>query len=325
MQLFYLFSLHTFVDEVLTHHISFCFDAIPYSNSQANALDEDVQALQKAFTRTTAEAEVLRQKFEAAERTLEAANGLLGKLSGEKQRWDAQCQELRASLRSLPCQVLLAAAFVCYAGAHAEDRRRALLADWCAACDVDAGEFDVLRFLSTESQLLAWKSSGLPADLLSLENAVIMEQLGNHGPVPFVIDPGLRATAWLQRSFIGAVTVDGSSGTAVATTTKSSSSSSSQQSSAAGSVESIAHQDARFVTALELAVRFGKALIVTECDAVDALLMPLLRRDSVVQGPRRMVPLGDKLVDFAPGFRLILATRSPGAPLSRSIFRVFLH
>jgi dynein heavy chain 2 len=124
--------------------------------------------------------------------------------------------------------VLLASAFVCYAGAHAEDVRRTLLADWCAACEVEAGEggskhgvsgdgnegaagsggsggsegFDVLRFLSTESQLLAWKSAGLPADQLSLENAVILEQLDNSGPVPFVIDPGLRATAWLQKAFV---------------------------------------------------------------------------------------------------------------------------
>ena len=74
-------------------------------------------------------------------------------------------------------------------------------------------------------------------------------------------------------------------------------------------------QDARFVTALELAVRFGKTLIVSECDRIEPMLVPLLRRDAVVQGPRRMVPLGDKLVDFAPGFRLVLATRSPAPDL----------
>lgn len=141
---------------------------------------------------------------------------------------DCTSFNLRASLRQLPAHVLLASAFVCYAGAHAEDVRRALLADWCAACEVEAGGsgsgkqgsegneggaggsgnggtsegFDVLRFLSTESQLLAWKSAGLPADQLSLENAVILEQLDNSGPVPFVIDPGLRATAWLQKAFV---------------------------------------------------------------------------------------------------------------------------
>ena len=77
----------------------------------------------------------------------------------------------------------------------------------------------------------------------------------------------------------------------------------------------ISPQDARFVTALELAVRFGKTLIVSECDRIEPMLVPLLRRDAVVQGPRRMVPLGDKLVDFAPGFRLVLATRSPAPDL----------
>ncbi len=54
-------------------------------------------AFEPAF-QTTAEAEVLRQKFEAAERTLVAANGLLGKLAGEKARWDAQVVDLRYGL-----------------------------------------------------------------------------------------------------------------------------------------------------------------------------------------------------------------------------------
>ena len=34
------------------------------------------------------------------------------------------------------------------------------------------------------------------------------------------------------------------------------------------------------------------------------------------QGPRRVVPLGDKLVDYAPAFRLMLLTRNPSPDLS---------
>lgn len=43
-------------------------------------------------------------------------------------------------------------------------------------------------------------------------------------------------------------------------------------------------QDTNFLTALELAVRFGKTLIIQEMDGVEPVLYPLLRKDLVVQG-----------------------------------------
>lgn len=44
--------------------------------------------------------------------------------------------------------------------------------------------------------------------------------------------------------------------------------------------------DPRFTTALELAVRFGKTLIVAEVDRIEPILFPLLRMDLDRQGPR---------------------------------------
>ena len=43
-------------------------------------------------------------------------------------------------------------------------------------------------------------------------------------------------------------------------------------------------QDSNFTTALELAVRFGKTLIIQEMDGVEPILYPLLRKDLVSQG-----------------------------------------
>lgn len=47
--------------------------------------------------------------------------------------------------------------------------------------------------------------------------------------------------------------------------------------------------DARFATTLELAVRFGKTLVVAEVDRLEPLLFPLLRGDLERQGPRFVV------------------------------------
>ena len=43
-------------------------------------------------------------------------------------------------------------------------------------------------------------------------------------------------------------------------------------------------QDANFATQLELAVRFGKTLIIQEVDGVEPMLYPLLRGDLIAQG-----------------------------------------
>ncbi|KAF5921105.1 hypothetical protein HPG69_018505 [Diceros bicornis minor] len=70
-------------------------------------------------------------------------------------------------------------------------------------------------------------------------------------------------------------------------------------------------QDSNFITTLELAVRFGKTLIIQEMDGVEPVLYPILRRDLVAQGPRYVVQIGDKIIDYNEEFRLFLSTRNP--------------
>ena len=59
------------------------------------------------------------------------------------------------------------------------------------------------------------------------------------------------------------------------------------------------------MTALELAVRFGKTLIIQEVDGVEPILYPVLRKDFTSQGPRFVVQIGEKGVDYNENFRLV--------------------
>ena len=56
--------------------------------------------------------------------------------------------------------------------------------------------FSFKRVMSTESELLQWKSLGLPADDLSQENGLVISNLADR--VPLVIDPASAATDWLK-------------------------------------------------------------------------------------------------------------------------------
>ncbi len=74
---------------------------------------------------------------------------------------------------------------------------------------------------------LRWKSLGLASDSLSLENSVM---IFNTASVPLLLDPNNQAIEWLKKS---------------------------QE-----KIEAISQRHPKFTNSLELAVRFGKELLI---------------------------------------------------------------
>ena len=98
--------------------------------------------------------------------------------------------------------------------------------------------------------MLTWKKEGLPADILSQENAIMI--LNTHR-TPLIIDPAPQATGWLKQSL---------------------------KANSEG-LEILNHQDNKFNTTLELSIRFGKILIILEVDGIESMLFPVLRKDLI--------------------------------------------
>lgn len=192
-------------------------------------------------------------------------------------RWSTQVNDLEEQLKILPKLSLLSSGFITYLASQSEDKRLDYMNKWKQTLSVEE-KFDVRKFLSTESEQLVWKSQGLPSDELSMENAMVIlrSQL-----CPFLVDPSSRATDWLKTHLKDK------------------------------KVEVINQQDNNFTTQLELAVRFGKTLIVQEVDGVEPVLYPVLRKDLAAQGPRHVVQIGEKTIDYNPDFRIYLTTRNP--------------
>jgi dynein heavy chain 2, cytosolic len=269
--------------------------------SALDAVDQQVAELKNRFSQRTAEAAELKLGLEKAKGTLEAAQELIGKLLAEKDRWERQVNEYGEEITGLPRRTLLAAASLTYLGAEAEDRRTAAVKQWCELVGVK--RFELARFLSTESELLRWRSQSLPSDQLSVENAL---GIMNTVRWPFIIDPSDRAMAWLMAA-VGPSGNGGGGATAGGTGGAAESGSKAN----ARVVESVSLQDANFNTALELAVRFGKTLVIRDASCVPPVLFPILRRDVICQGERQLVYIGDKLVDYHPSFRVFMITRNP--------------
>ena len=62
--------------------------------------------------------------------TLDKAENLIKKLSGEQSRWKAQAAQLRSDLQKLPKKMMLAAGFCIYLAKLPEDVRADMIVKW---------------------------------------------------------------------------------------------------------------------------------------------------------------------------------------------------
>lgn len=119
---------------------------------------------------------------------------------------------------------------------------------------------------------------------LSIENAAAIKTALQ---TPFLVDPNGTAGEWLRNS--------------------------ASQAANGGTADNISMHDPRLATTLELAVRFGKSLIITGADMIHPILIDVLRRDFVSRGSGSTVQVGDKSVDVDESFRIILVSGSAEA------------
>eukprot|EP01033_Poteriospumella_lacustris_P002713 gene2718-1970_t len=243
-------------------------------------IDTRIDAMKREFASRTAEAERLKANLSIAGTTLDKAEKLIGQLSGEQTRWKTQAGQLRGDLSKLPLKMLLAAGFATYLAKTPEDVRATMLARWQEVVGIHS--FTFKRTLTTESELLQWKAMGLPSDDLSQENGLVIRYAQDR--VPFIIDPASAATSWLK--------------TILAQDKN-------------RPLEVVTQFDTRFLNQVELAVRFGKTLLILEADGLEPALYPLCRKDLCHQGPRYVVTIGDKTIDYNENFQMYLVTRNP--------------
>jgi dynein heavy chain 2 len=239
-------------------------------------IDEKVAGLKVTFGKKTAEGEMLKLDLQKAEDKIKKASNLLEKLSGESGRWQTSLDDIKVGLNDVPYHSLMASSFVNYLANKDEGERMAKLSHWQNLVKISG--FSLVEFMSDESEILEFVSQGLPSDQLSVENALISL---NTYKSPLIIDPNYALSQWL----VGKLKAD-------------------------TQLEVVSSQEKKIVSILEICIRFGKTLIVNEVDEVESLYFNILRKDLKKQGPRLMVSIGDKTVDWSDNFQLIFMSRN---------------
>ena len=242
-------------------------------------LDEDVAKYKEEFSQKTKEAQTLKKNLEKVEGTLSKATSLLDKLKDEKVRWHEQLTEISAEVKNLPFFSLLSSSYSCYLSDKDEIDRENKLNYWCKMCK--GAVFNFINFNFNESITLKWKSEGHPSDALSIQNTSIYLKSSS---VPLIIDPSTRIVAWIKNSF-------------------------GQDQTLSKNFESVSAADQKFATHFELSIRFGKTLLVEDLTDLNGMYYPMLRTELVMIGARKVYMIGEKIVDYNEGFKLILSTR----------------
>ena len=254
-------------------------------------LEESIDSFKREYASLISETQALSNEMHTVETRVARSVRLLDGLSSERERWEHGREAFDAQVKTLPGDALLCAAMITYAGFFDQACREALWHAWVArlgSCNVPVrAALSFADTLSTADERAVWQNLGLRSDSLSIENAVMLQRCTR---VPLLIDPSGRAVSFAQGLFAHAQPAITS------------------------------FLDGGFAQVLERALRFGMPLIITDAEYFDPILMPVLNAEKRRTGGRLLVRVGTSDVDWAPSFRLILATRYAGLVLAPHVF-----
>eukprot|EP00076_Gallus_gallus_P026085 XP_015148872.1 dynein heavy chain 12, axonemal isoform X4 [Gallus gallus] len=163
------------------------------------AVENRLAALEQTFSEKTEEKARLEFQVDLCAKKLERAEKLIGGLGGEKSRWKNAANDLQDMYDNLTGDVLISAGVIAYLGAFTAGFRQECTKDWSRMCkekNIPCSEnFSLSNTLGDPIKIRSWNIAGLPTDVFSVDNGVIVE---NSRRWPLMIDPQGQANKWIK-------------------------------------------------------------------------------------------------------------------------------
>ena len=179
------------------------FDKAQEELAEANATlaekQKELDAVRALYDEAMAKKQGLIDDAETCKRKMKAASALIEGLGGEKERWTIQSKEFKAQIDRLVGDVLLASAFLSYAGPFNQEFRLLLMKSWkeqIANRDIPfSRDLNLVDMLSDPTTVGEWNLQGLPNDELSVQNGIIVTKASRF---PLLIDPQGQGKTWIK-------------------------------------------------------------------------------------------------------------------------------
>ncbi|XP_058809033.1 dynein axonemal heavy chain 10 [Phymastichus coffea] len=255
-------------------------------------VEKQLVELNAKYETATAERQSLEEETQLLQRRLVAADKLISGLSSENERWQRELNVLELETEKIVGNCLLSAEFLAYSGPFTfEFRAEMLYQDWLRSI-VDLGvpisqPFKIDSQLTNDVEISGWSSQGLPPDELSVQNAILTVRASRF---PLCIDPQQQALKWIKKREEKA------------------------------NLKVLTFSDKDFAKQVEIAIKYGFAVIFQDVDYVDPILDNVVMKNVTTSAGRSFVMLGDKEVDYDPRFRMYLMTKHSNPAFNPAIY-----
>ena len=234
----------------------------------------------------------LEEKARSQRKKIDQANRLINSLSDERDRWDKGANVLADLKKRLIGNVGVSCAFISYCGPFNAEYRD-LIANSKLISELRVMNIphtpsiygDLTTFLVDEATVGQWNIDGLPKDVLSIQNGIMVESSERY---PLLIDPQNQGTVWIKNKF-NEINPETGQSLIYCVNIK---------------------EEKKFRDGLNRCIENGEVLIIEGIEAeVDPILDPILEKQIIRKGKKLKISVGGVFLEYNTNFKLFMTCR----------------
>uniref|UniRef100_A0A8C0ZKV4 Dynein axonemal heavy chain 12 n=1 Tax=Cyanistes caeruleus TaxID=156563 RepID=A0A8C0ZKV4_CYACU len=265
--------------KVAEESLAMTMELLNQKREELAAVEGRLAALEQTFAEKTEEKARLEFQVDLCAKKLERAEKLIGGLGGEKTR--SAAYDLQEEYDNLTGDILISAGVIAYLGAFTAGFRQECIKDWSKLCkekEIPCSEnFSLSKNLGDPIKIRAWNIAGLPTDVFSVDNGVIVD---NSRRWPLMIDPQGQANKWIKNF------------------------------EKDNRLNVIKISDTDYMRTVENCIQFGTPLLLENVgEELDPSLEPLLLKQTFKQGGMECIRLGESIIEYSSDFKFFITTK----------------
>ncbi|EDV29711.1 uncharacterized protein TRIADDRAFT_18356 [Trichoplax adhaerens] len=255
--------------------------ALAEKQARLAEVENEIAFLHAKYEQSVNEKDKLTKNIAQTAARLKRASKLTSALADEQIRWKENIKIYNNELSNVTGNVFVSAACVAYFGAFVHSYREELMLKWIEQCkdlNIPISEnYSLINVMADPFEIRQWNADGLPRDLTSIENAILVAHTKRW---PLMIDPQDQASRWIKNKELK------------------------------NGLKIIKQTDSNFLRTLENCMRIGKPVLLEEVEeTLDPSLEPILLQQIFVQQGRSLIRIGDSDIEYDKNFRLYITTK----------------
>lgn len=252
-------------------------DQLALKRAQLQEVRDRLAKVEKLLKIRRAEYQAMTDEVNVCEARLRRARELIGRLGGEYTRWSDTAKELGVRYYTLTGDILIGSGIVAYLGVFTTQFRQQQIENWVQICTnlevICTKDYELAPILGDSVMIRSWIIFGLPTDLFSIDNAIIVT---NSRRWPLMIDPQGQANKWVKNM------------------------------EKDNNIHVIRLTQEDYMRVLENAIQFGQPVLLENIgEEIDPALEPLLMKQTFKSAGAECIKVGDSIIEYSHNFRYL--------------------